>query len=72
MFASTRFSSHSFDICRGGRRANHVVARAPVGEVFPRVVDDVRGADRAHQLDVSGAAHPGDLRAPNAAAICTA
>ena len=28
-----------------------------------RVVDDVRGADRAHQLDVARAAHPGDLGA---------
>ena len=37
--------------------------RAPVGEVLRGVVDDVRGADRADEFDVAGAAHPGDLRA---------
>ena len=42
---------------------DHVVPRRPVGEVLRRVVDDVRGAERAHQLDVARAAHPGDLGA---------
>src|SRR5215207_3707799 len=42
---------------------DHVVLRPPVGEVLPRVVDDVRGTDRAHQLDIVRAAHPGDLGA---------
>ena len=37
--------------------------RPPAGEVLGRVVHDVRGADRAHQLDVARAAHPGDLGA---------
>jgi hypothetical protein len=39
------------------------VAPAVAGEVFPGVVDDVVGAERADQLHVSGAAHAGHLRA---------
>ncbi len=42
---------------------DHVVPRRPGGEVLLRVVDDVRGAERAHQLDVARAAHARDLGA---------
>jgi hypothetical protein len=61
---------------RGGQRAaqsaqrlvshvveDDVVPLLPVGEVGSRVVHDVRGAERADELDVGGAGHPGDLRA---------
>src|SRR6266481_5607190 len=42
---------------------DHVVPDPPTGEVLRHVVDDVRGADRAHHFDVARAAHPGDLGA---------
>ena len=40
---------------------DQVVARAFLGEVLPRVVDDVVGTERADQLDVPGAGHAGHL-----------
>jgi len=33
---------------------------AAVGEVLPGVVDDLVGADRAHQIHLASAGHPGD------------
>jgi hypothetical protein len=42
---------------------DQVVAGVRLGEVLGRVVDDAGGAERAHELQVPGAAHAGDLRA---------
>src|SRR5207244_6551585 len=38
-----------------------VVARVAVGEVLESVVNDVIGTDRADEIDLGGAAHPGDF-----------
>ena len=51
----------------GHRRApchveDHVVAVDPVREVVAGVVEDVVGAERAHQVELGGAGRAGDLR----------
>jgi hypothetical protein len=41
---------------------DHVVAGGRAGEILGRVVDHAGGAERAHQVQVAGAAHAGDRR----------
>ena len=51
---------------------HQVVALAACVDALAPVVDDVVGADRAHQVQVAGAGHRGDVRAPSAFASWTA
>ena len=54
------------------RVEDDVVRLAVLREVLLRVVDDLVGAERAHELDVLRVAHRRDVRRPSALASCTA
>src|SRR4029450_7664513 len=49
--------------CRAvrGKIKNQVVGSSVAGKVFPPVVDDVVGAERAHELQLLRVIHPSDL-----------